>query len=95
MEEKILKLYAALPSDIRQYKSIWIIGEQIFPEIQKLEMEIGSGGGPIYCPPQNDDDRFVPKPGKLLGRPIEIIEGDCLFFGLDSRWIDSDIKHTK
>lgn len=68
--ENILKMNAAIPGKFRR-NGIWIINSECLPQLQKLTINVGTGGAPVYVGPNGlSDDPF----GKLLGRPVIDIE---------------------
>lgn len=80
MIQKVIKIWASFPMETLPMLK-WFIGRKIFPEIKKLRITTGTGGGPIYTAP-GEGSIPISEPGKLMGMPIELIEGDHIILGM-------------
>jgi HK97 family phage major capsid protein len=68
--ENIVKMFARMPSRNRA-NAAWFINQDIEPELFLLTLAIGTGGVPLYMPPNG----LAQSPfGTLIGRPVIPIE---------------------
>ena len=84
--ENIFKMYAR---QINVSRAVWLISQNVWPQIFQLHIAVGTGGAPIFVPGGNISGAPF---GTLLGRPIIPVEycstlgdvGDIIFADLGS-----------
>ena len=68
--DNILKMRAAMPAKNRR-NGIWLVNSELEPQIQKLTIDVGTGGVPVWVPANGlADEPF----DRILGRPLIPIE---------------------
>jgi len=74
--ENISKMWAAQWAPSRP-NSVWLINQEIEPQLDKLAIPVGTGGMPVYMPPGGLADSPY---GRMKGRPVIAIE-QCAALG--------------
>ena len=53
------------------FRSIWLINQDVEPQLNQMSLQIGTGGVPVYLPPGGlSETPFA----RLLGRPVIPVE---------------------
>lgn len=89
--ENIVKMFARCYAPARR-GAVWLINQDIEPALYTMNMVIGTGGVPVFLPPNGAADAPF---GTLLGRPIIPIEyastrgtvGDIMLANLGEYWL--------
>jgi len=92
VKENIDKMWSRMYAPARQ-NAVWLINQEIEPELDNLSMAIGTAGTPVYMPPGGIADTPW---GRLKGRPVVPVEycsalgteGDIILVSFDEfAWI--------
>lgn len=84
--ENIVKMYAQLvPSAISGAR--WLINQDILPQLLLMSLSVGTGGVPVYLPPNGLSSAPY---GTLLGRPVQPVEY-CQTLGTEGDIILTDL----
>lgn len=84
--ENVMNMYSRMPARLIPGAE-WYINQEIWPQLFKMQLTLGTGGVPLFMPPQG---LSVAPYGTLMGRPIVPIEqaaklgdqGDIFFANL-------------
>lgn len=68
--ENVVKMYARMWAKSRP-NAIWLINQDIEPQLFTMSLAVGTGGIPVYMPPNGLSERPY---GLLMGRPVLPIE---------------------
>lgn len=70
VKENVDKMWARMWAPSRQ-NALWLINQDVEPQLEQLAYVIGIGGVPAYMPPGGVADAPL---GRLKGRPVQIFE---------------------
>lgn len=85
--ENIDKMWSALHSRSRT-NAVWLINQDVEPQLDQLALSVGTGGSPVYMPPGGLSE--IPY-SRLKGRPVLPIEF-CATIGTVGDIILADLK---
>lgn len=68
--ENIIKMYARVPARNRR-NAVWLINQDIEPQLYTMSLAVGTGGGPVYLPGGSVNEAPF---ATLFGRPVLPIE---------------------
>lgn len=68
--ENIVNMWSRMPARMRQ-RAVWYINQDIEPQLFTMSLAVGTGGVPVYMPPNGAADSPY---GRLFGRPVVPIE---------------------
>ena len=68
--ENVVKMYSRLFANSRP-NGIWLINQDIEPQLFTMSLSVGTGGVPVYMPPGGLSGQMY---GSLFGRPVIAIE---------------------
>ena len=70
LSENISKMWSRMPAAFRK-DAVWLINQDIEPQLDQLYIAVGTGGVPVYMPANGLSDSPY---GKLKGRPVIPVE---------------------
>ncbi|MEY4634803.1 MAG: hypothetical protein RJA55_601 [Acidobacteriota bacterium] len=68
--ENIMKMWARMPAPNRK-NAVWLINQEVEPQLDKMYIAVGTGGIPVYMPPAGLSQNGY---GTLKGRPVIPVE---------------------
>jgi HK97 family phage major capsid protein len=83
--ENIVKMWSRLLPD-SQANAVWLINQNVYPQLATMALAVGTGGGPCFLPPGGAS---VSPYSTLLGRPVIPME-QCQTLGDDGDIILGD-----
>lgn len=87
VSENIVKMYARLHRSARS-NAVWLINQDIEPQLHTLNLPVGTGGALVYMPPGGLSDKPY---GTLYGRPVIATEFNATL-GTEGDIILADLK---
>ena len=68
--ENVIKMWARMPARNRR-DAVWLINQELEPQLDQMYMAVGTGGIPVYMPANGVADSPY---GRLKGRPVIPVE---------------------